>query len=184
MANDSQAGEVGARYATALFDLARDGGQLAPVSTDLKSLKSMIAESKDLRGLLGSPIFDAAIKRKALAALADRAGFSALTKKFLGVVAAQQRSSALRDVITAFQKLEADFRGVVAAEVTTAIALTPVQQRGLAAALRQVLGKEPEIEARVDPSILGGVKVKVGSRLYDASLKSRLDSLTFALKRA
>ncbi len=184
MANDSQAGEVGARYAGALFDLARDGRQLGPVAADLKSLKAMIAESADLRSLLTSPIFDSAIKGRAIAALAERAGFSPLTRKFLGVVAGQSRASALRAMITAFEALEAAWRGVVAAEVTTAIALTPVQQRGLAAALRQALGKDPEIEARVDPAILGGIKVKVGSRLYDASLKSRLDSLKFALKRA
>jgi F-type H+-transporting ATPase subunit delta len=184
VANDSDAGEVGARYASALFELAKDEGQLAPVAADLKSLKSMLAESRDLRSVLASPIFDSAIKGRALAALADRAGFSALTTKFLGVLAAQRRAAALRAVIAAFEKLEADYRGVIAAEVTTAVALTPEQERGLAAALRQALGKEPEIDARVDPGILGGVKVKVGSRLYDASLKSRLDSLKFALKRA
>jgi F-type H+-transporting ATPase subunit delta len=87
-------------------------------------------------------------------------------------------------MITAFEALEAAYRGVVATEVTTAIALTPAQERGLAAALRLALGKDPDIDARVDPAILGGIKVKVGSRLYDASLKSRLDSLKFALKRA
>jgi F-type H+-transporting ATPase subunit delta len=184
VANDSQAGEVGARYAGAVFDLARDAGQVGPVAADLKSLKGMIAESADLRSLLASPIFDSTIKARALNALADRAGFSPLTRKFLAVVAEQRRAAALRAMIAAFEKLDAAWRGVVAAEVTTAIALTPVQQRGLAAALRQALGKEPEIEARVDPAILGGVKVKVGSRLYDASLKSRLDSLKFALKRA
>ena len=127
MANDSQAGEVGARYAGALFDLAKDSGQLGPVAADLKSLKAMIAESADLRSLLASPIFDSAIKGRALAALADRAAFSALTRKFLGVVAEQRRASALRAVITAFEQLEAAWRGVVAAEVTTAIALTPAQ---------------------------------------------------------
>ncbi len=184
MANDSQAGEVGARYAGALFDLARDSGQLGPVAADLKSLKAMIVESADLRGLLASPIFDSAIKGRALAALAERAGLSALTRKFLGVVAEQRRTAALRAVIAAYETLDAEYRGVVAAEVTTAIALTPAQERGLAAALRHALGKEADIDARVDPAILGGIKVKVGSRLYDASLKSRLDSLKFALKRA
>jgi F-type H+-transporting ATPase subunit delta len=184
VANDSKAGEVGARYASALFDLAKDSGQLASVGSDLKSLKAMIAESADLRSLLVSPVFDAVVKAKALAALAERAEFSPLTKKFLGLLAQQRRSSSLRDVITAYAALDADYRGVVAAEVTTAIALTPVQAKGLAAALRLALGKDPDIETRVDPSILGGVKVRVGSRLYDASLKSKLDSLKFALKRA
>jgi F-type H+-transporting ATPase subunit delta len=184
VANDSKAGEVGARYASALFDLAKDGREIATVSADLKSLKTMIAESADLRILLASPVFDAEDKAKGLAAIADRAGFSPLTKKFLGLLAGQRRASALRDVITAFEALAAAWRGVVAAQVTTAIPLSPAQTSGLAAALRQALGADPEIETRVDPAILGGIKVRVGSRLYDASLKSKLDSLKFALKRA
>ena len=91
---------------------------------------------------------------------------------------------ALPAVITAFAKLAADARGAVSAEVTTAVALTAAQAKGVQAALRQSLGKDPEITTRVDPAILGGIKVKVGSRLFDASLKSKLDSLKFALKRA
>jgi F-type H+-transporting ATPase subunit delta len=184
LANDSQAGEVGARYAFALFDLAKGEGQLAPVAADLKSLKSLLAESRELRAALASPIYDSDAKGRVLAALVEKGAFATLTGKFLGVLAAQRRAAALSAVITAYEKLDADYRGVVAAQVTTAIALTPEQQRGLAAALRQALGKDPEIETRVDPAILGGVKVRVGSRLYDASLKSKLDSLKFALKRA
>jgi F-type H+-transporting ATPase subunit delta len=149
-----------------------------------KLLKTMLAESADLRTLVGSPVFDAEAKGKGLTAIADRAGFSALTKKFLGLLANQRRASALRDVIVAFDALVAAWRGIVAAEVTTAVPLSPAQTSGLAAALRQALGKDPEIETRVDPAILGGIKVRVGSRLYDASLKSKLDSLKFALKRA
>jgi F-type H+-transporting ATPase subunit delta len=184
VANDSKAGEVGARYASALFDLAKDAGEIATVSADLKSLKTMITESADLRILLASPVFDAEAKGKGLAAIAERAGFSALTRKFLGLLAGQRRASALRDVITAFEALVAAWRGIVAAQVTTAIPLSPAQTSGLAAALRLALGADPEIETRVDPAILGGIKVRVGSRLYDASLKSKLDSLKFALKRA
>lgn len=184
MANDSKAGEVGARYASALFDLAREAREIAAVSADLKSMKAMIAESADLRVLIGSPVFDAEAKGKGLTAIAERAEFHPLTRKFLGLLAEQRRASALRDVITAFEALAAEYRGVVSAEVTTAIALSPTQMTGLAAALRQALGKDPEIETRVDPAILGGIKVRVGSRLFDASLKSKLDSLKFALKRA
>jgi F-type H+-transporting ATPase subunit delta len=184
VANDSQAGEVGARYAGALFDLARDGGQLGRVGQDIKSLKAILAESADLRSVIASPVFDSEVKGRCLAAIAERAELSALMRKFLGLLAKQGRSSALRAVIKAYEALDADYRGVVAAEVTTAVALTPEQTKGMAAALRQALGKDPEIETRVDPAILGGVKVRVGSRLYDASLKSKLDSLKFALKRA
>ena len=184
MADDSKATDVGARYALALFDLAKDHGQIAPVESDLKTLKAMCADSADLRTLLGSPTFDAEAKAKGLAAIAERAQFHALTKKFLGFLAEQRRASALSAIITSFETLSAAHRGVVSAQVTTAVALTAAQSAGLAAALRTALGKDPQIEARVDPAILGGVKVRVGSKLYDASLKSKLDSLKFALKRA
>jgi F-type H+-transporting ATPase subunit delta len=184
LADDPKATEVGARYALALFDLAKDEGKVAAVEADLKALKAMTAESADLRTLIVSPIFNSEDKAKGLAAIAARAEFNPLTEKFLNFVAAQRRVSALPAIITSFEAFSAAFRGVVSAHVTTAIALTDAQAKGLQAALRQALGKDPEIETRVDPSILGGVKVRVGSRLYDASLKSKLDSLKFALKRA
>src|SRR6185369_5807483 len=106
------------------------------------------------------------------------------TRKFLGLTAANGRAAALRSIITSFAQIAAEDRGAVSAEVVTAVAMTDAQRAGLAAALRASLGRDPEIETRVDPAILGGVKVRVGSRLYDASLKSKLDSLKFALKRA
>jgi F-type H+-transporting ATPase subunit delta len=184
VADDSKATDVGARYALALFDLAKDQNEIAPVESDLKALKALLRESADLRTLLGSPTFDAEAKGKGLSAVADRAGFHATTKKFLGFLAQQRRASSLASVITSFEALAAAHRGAVSAQVTTAIALTPEQAKGLQAALRQALGRDPEIETRVDPSILGGLKVRVGSRLFDASLRAKLDSLKFALKRA
>jgi F-type H+-transporting ATPase subunit delta len=184
LADDPKATEVGARYALALFDLAKDEGQVAAVEDDLKSLKAFVAESADLRSLIVSPVFSADDKAKGLAAIADRAEFNPLSKKFLGFVSAQRRAAALPAIITSFQTLSAAYRGVISAHVTTAVKLTAAQSKGLQGALRQALGKDPEIETHVDPSILGGVKVRVGSRLYDASLKSKLDSLKFALKRA
>jgi F-type H+-transporting ATPase subunit delta len=184
LADVSKASEVGERYAQALFDLAKDEGQIPAVEADLKAFKGLYAESKDLRTLIGSPVFAAEDKAKGLNAVAERAEFGQLTRKFIGFVAGQRRVAALPSIITSFEALSAAHRGVVAAQVTTAIALTPEQAKGLQSALRQALGKDPEIETRVDPSILGGLKVRVGSRLYDASLKSKLDSLKFALKRA
>lgn len=184
MADDSKSSNVGGRYAQALFDLANDEKKVAAVEADLKSLKAMIADSQDLRVLLGSPAFSAEDKAKGLAAIAAKAGLDTLTQKFLGLLAANGRASALSAVITAFEALSAEARGVVSAEVVTALPLTQAQADGVAAALRQALGKDPEISTRVDPAILGGIKVKVGSRLFDASLRSKLDSLKFALKRA
>ena len=184
MADDSQTSNVGGRYAQALFDLAKDQNQLAQVEGDLKSLKAAIADSRDLRVLLESPAFSAEDKGKGLAAIANTAKFAATTRKFLGLLAANGRAPALSAVIVAFEKLAADARGEVQAQVTTAVPLTAAQAKGVAQALRQALGKDPQIETRVDPAILGGIKVRVGSRLFDASLRSKLDSLKFALKRA
>ncbi len=184
MADDSQLANVGSRYAQALFDLANDQKQVAAVEADLNSLKAALADSKDLRTLLVSPTFSAEDKAKGLAGIAAKAKFDATTKKFLGLLAANGRAAALPNVITAFAKLSATARGAISAEVTTAVALSAAQAKGVAAALRQSLGKDPEITTRVDPAILGGIKVKVGSRLFDASLRSKLDSLKFALKRA
>ena len=184
MADDFKTTDVGQRYAQALFDLAKDERAIAPVEADLKSLKSSLRDSADLRTLVGSPAFSAETKGVGLRAIAAKAKFHGTTIKFLGLLAANGRANALPSIITSFESLAARERGAVSAEVVTAIPLSAAQAKGVAAALRQALGKDPEIETRVDPSILGGIKVKVGSRLYDASLKSKLDQLKFALKRA
>ncbi len=175
---------MGARYARALFDLAAETDALDAVEADLKSLKAMNAGSADLRSLLASPAFSAESKAAGLAAIAARAGFCEVTGKFLGLTVANARASALPTIIEAFERLSEERRGVVSAQVVTAVPMSEGQTADLAAALRTALGKDPRIETHVDPAILGGVKVRVGSRLYDASLKSKLDSLKFALKRA
>ncbi|THD61759.1 F0F1 ATP synthase subunit delta [Phenylobacterium sp.] len=184
MAEDSKVSNVGGRYAQALFDLATDQKEVAAVEADLKSLKAALADSRDLRVLVGSPAFSAEDKAKGLAAIAAKAKFKPTTQKFLGLLAANGRASELAGAIAGYEALSAKARGAVSAQVTTAAPLSAAQSKGLAAALRQALGKDPEIETRVDPAILGGIKVQVGSRLFDASLKSQLDSLKFALKRA
>jgi F-type H+-transporting ATPase subunit delta len=184
LADDSKQTDVGARYAQALFDLALETKALDAVEGDLKSLKAAREESADLRRLLDSPAFAAEDKGKALTAIGEAAKFSPTTLKFIGVLATNRRASALPAVIAGFERLSAAHRGVVAADVVTAVKLTAAQAKGLKAALAQALGKEPEITTRVDPAILGGMKVRVGSRLFDASLRSKLDSLKFALKRA
>jgi len=184
LADDSHNTDVGGRYAQALFQLADGAGTLALVESDLNGLKAMQAESVDLRRLIASPAYTAEDKGRALGTVAGAAGFDPLTRKFVGLVAANGRASALPAMIAAFQRLAAARRGTVAAEVVTAAPLTPDQARGVAAALRQALGREAEVTATVDPSLLGGIRVRVGSRLFDASLRSRLDHMKFALKRA
>lgn len=183
MADDSQS-NLGGRYAQALFDLASDADAIGAIEADLDALKAMRAESADLRRLLDSPVFDSADRARALNALAERAGFQPLTRKFLGLLAANRRTAALPQVIEGFRRLSAQRRGAVEADVVTAVPLTQEQRNSLAAALGQSLGMSTEISVRVDPSILGGIKIKVGSRLFDASVKSRLDQLKFALQRA
>lgn len=184
MADDSRNADVGLRYAQALFDLANEAGVLAAVEGDLNGLDALLTESADLRRLLNTPTYAQSEKAAGLKAVATAAGVNETTQKFLGVLCANNRASALPAVVTAFRKLAADHRGAIAAEVVTAAPLSAAQKKGVAASLRTALGKDPEITTRVDPSILGGIKVRVGSRLFDASLKSKLDSLKFALKRA
>ena len=184
VADNTRTSDAGQRYAKALFDLASETGALRTVEADLKSLAAALEGSADLRRLLASPVFSAADKAKGLGAIAAKAKFHATTSKFLGLLAANGRAGDLAPVMTAFNALAAKARGAVSAEVTSAAPLTAAQAKGVAAGLRTALGKDPEITTRVDPALLGGIKVRVGSRLFDASLKSKLDSLKFALKRA
>ena len=135
-------------------------------------------------GAISTAIGLAEDKGKGLVAVAVKAGFDMLTTKFLGLVASNGRAGDLLGAISAFVELSAKHRGVVTAEVVSAAALSPAQLKGVQAALAEALGKTPEVSTRVDPSLLGGLKVRVGSRLFDASLRSKLDSLKFALKRA
>lgn len=176
--------EVGARYAQALFDLTLETSRLDAVRADLASLKAAWLESADLRRLATSPVLAAEDQQKGLVAIADAAKFDATTKRFLGLLAQNGRARDLGGVITGFEALYARHAGVVAAEVVSATALTPAQTKALQAALATALRKVPEMTIRVDPALLGGLKVKVGSRLFDASLKTKLDQMKFALKRA
>lgn len=184
MADDFRESEVGGRYAQALFELARDAGALEAVAADLATLDALRKDNAELRRFIGSPIFSAESKAGVLGAIGDKAQFHPLTRKFLGLLAQNRRAGALGAVSTGYRRLWDAHRGVVAAKVTTAMKLTAKQLDGVKAALRQSLGQDPEITTEVDPAILGGLKVRVGSRLFDSSLKTKLDSLKFALKRA
>ncbi len=184
MADDFKQTDVGARYAQALFDLALETKTFDAVEIDVGALRAVLTESAELRRFLSSPIFASDTKANVLKALGEKAELNAVTVKFLGVLAANRRAEALPSAIAGFERLSAAHRGVIAAEVTSAIKLSAAQAKAVSVALEKALGKAPEITARVDPTILGGLKVKVGSRLFDASLRSKLDSLKFALKRA
>ena len=184
MADDFRTTEVGDRYAQALFDLALETGRLDAVRADLKSLKAAWIESADLRRLATSPVVTADDQGKGLTAIAAKAKFDKTTTNFLGLLAQNGRARDLPGVIAGFEARYAKHTGVVAAEVVSAQALDARQVAAITAALSKSLGKAPELTTRVDPAILGGLKVKVGSKLFDASLKTKLDQMKFALKRA
>ncbi|MCV0416184.1 MAG: F0F1 ATP synthase subunit delta [Brevundimonas sp.] len=184
MADEFRTTEVGDRYAQALFDLALETGRLDAVRADLTSLKAAWLDSADLRRLATSPVIAADDQVKGLTAIAAKARFEKTTANFLGLLAQNGRARDLPAVIAGFQARYARHAGIVAAEVVSAQPLDAKQLAAIEAALNKSLGKAPELTTRVDPALLGGLKIKVGSKLFDASLKTKLDQMKFALKRA
>ena len=170
------------RYAAALFELADERHALDAVAGDLRELRTMLQQSHDLARLLRSPVLSREDQAKAIAALSERAGLSELTRDFLGVAAGNRRLFAVPAMIEAYLNQLAERRGEVTAEITTAQPLNETQQNTLAEQLRRAVGRRVTVDLRVDPSLLGGMIVKVGSRMIDGSLKSRLHRLQLAMK--
>jgi F-type H+-transporting ATPase subunit delta len=170
------------RYAAALFDLADERGALDAVAGDLRELRLMVRESGDLARLLRSPVLSRAEQGKAIAALGERGGLSSLTRDFLGVVARNRRLFAVPAMIEAYLKKLAERRGEVTAEITVAQPLNPAREAALTEQLRRAVGARVTLDIRVDPGLLGGLIVKIGSRMVDASLNSRLQRLRLAMK--
>lgn len=173
---------VAERYAGSLFDLARESKSVDSVEKDLSKVEALIAGSDELKRLIASPVFSAEDQFRAIGAIADKAGIKGLVGNFLRVVARNRRLFAVPGMIAAFRNIAAASRGEVSAEVTSAHALDAAQKKELATALKQVAGKDVAIAVTVDPSILGGLIVKIGSRQIDTSLKTKLNSLKLALK--
>ncbi len=173
---------VAERYASSLFELALEEGAVESVTTDLNRFQAMLDESDDLRRFVASPVFSAGDQLKAVAAISEKAGISGFFANFLKVVARNRRLFALPGIIKAFRIIAARQRGEISAEVTSAHALTAAQETELKAALKGVTGKDVTIAVTVDPSILGGLIVKVGSRQIDTSLRTKLSTLKLALK--
>ena len=169
------------RYAAALFDLADQRHALDAVAGDLRELRAMLLDSGDLMRLLRSPVLSRAEQGKAVAALGERAGLSQLTRDFLGVVARNRRLFAVPAMIEAYLRRLAERRGEVTAEVTVAQPLDDARQTALLEQLRRVIGARVVVDIRVDPGLLGGMIVKIGSRMVDASLNSRLQRLRLAM---
>lgn len=176
---------VAGRYASALFELADGAKALDEAARDLSTFRALVGESPDLARLIASPIVGRAAQGKALLAVADAAGIQGLVRNFIGTVTANGRARELPAMATAFLAELASRRGETTAEVTSAVPLTEAQLRQLTDALRSVLGgAKVSIDARVEPDILGGLVVKVGSRLFDSSIRSKLARLQLAMKGA
>jgi F-type H+-transporting ATPase subunit delta len=176
--------EVGlaGRYATAIFELAQETKSLPAVEQDFASLRTMMAQSADLTRLIKSPAFNAEDKGKAMNAVLEKMGASPLGTQFVLTLASKRRLFALADIIAAFGRLVANMRGEVAAEVTSARTLNDAEIAELKATLKARLGREPKLETKVDPTLLGGLVVKVGSRMIDSSLRTKLTGIRAAMR--
>jgi F-type H+-transporting ATPase subunit delta len=183
-AEDPSVSGVSGRYATALFELARDEKSIDAVKADLDQFAAMLAESDDLKRLVRSPVFSADAQLKALSAVLDRAGISGIPANFLKVLITNRRLFAVADVIRAFNALVAKFKGEATADVTAAEALSDKNLDALKDALKSVTGKDVTLNVKVDPSIIGGLVLKLGSRMVDSSLRTKLNSIKHAMKEA
>ncbi len=170
------------RYATALYELAEEAKALDALAEDLGRLKAMVGENADLKRLISSPLIARTQQAKAMLALVERAGMHDLTRRFIGAVARNRRLFQLSSIIDTFSAILAERRGEVTAEIVAANPLTPAQIDAVRAALRGAMGRKVSVAVKVDPNLLGGLKVKVGSRLLDASLAAKLQRLKRAMK--
>ena len=181
---DGMTANAAGRYATALFELAKTSGAADAVEADLSAFRAALAESPELAEALASPLYSAEEKTGVLSALADKAGFNDLTKNAFGVAAMNGRAGELGELAKAFAALAAADRGVMSADVATAAALTKKQTEALAASLKSAYGRDVEVRTQVRPELLGGLIVKVGSRMFDSSLRTKLDGMKTAMKEA
>jgi F-type H+-transporting ATPase subunit delta len=170
------------RYATALFELAEADQAFDEVERDLARFGGMMDSSEDLARMIRSPVFSADEQERAVAAVLDKAGIGGLTGNFIKLVARNRRLFAIRDMIKSYRALLAEHRGEVTAEVTSAETLSDAQLDALKDELRISIGRDVQIETRIDASLLGGLVVKVGSRMVDSSLRTKLQSLKIAMK--
>ena len=183
-AEDPSVSGVSGRYATALFELAREQNAIDTVKADLDKFGGLLAESADLKRLVRSPVFAADTQSRALGAVLDKAGIAGISANFLKVLTANRRLFAVNDVIRAYGALVAKFKGEASADVTVAEPLSDKNLDALKVALKSVTGKDVALNVKVDPSIIGGLVVKLGSRMVDSSLRTKLNSIKHAMKEA
>ncbi|GJD34145.1 F0F1 ATP synthase subunit delta [Methylobacterium aerolatum] len=186
--NGSEAGPlvagVAGRYASALFELARDERQLDAVAQGLNDFDTLLKDSADLRRLVRSPVFSAEEQEAAIGAILDKAGITGLAANFIRLAAANRRLFALPGMIGAFRALLQDSKGIVRAEVRVAEKPSDALVQEIKAALKDVAKADVDIDLVVDPSLIGGLIVKMGSRMVDASLKTKLNGIRLAMRAA
>ena len=172
------------RYATALFELAHEANAIDAVKADLERFDALVAESPDLARLVRSPVFSADEQLQALSAVLERAGIGGLAAQFLKLVTRNRRLFAARDMVRGFRELVTQYKGETTAEVTVAEEIKNEHVVALRDALKAVSGKEVDLKIKVDPAIIGGLVVKLGSRMVDSSLRTKLNSIKHAMKEA
>lgn len=173
------------RYANALFELALEDKAVDAVKKDLEQFDAMVASSTDLNRLVRSPVFGVDDQLKALSAILDKAGIQGLAGNFLRVITGNRRLFAVRDMIRSYRALVAAHKGEVSAQITVAEPLSDTNLDALKSALKTVTGgKEIDLDVKVEPAIIGGLIVKVGSRMVDSSLRTKLNAIKFAMKEA
>lgn len=173
---------VAGRYATALFEIARDGNLIDEVERDLRDIETIHANSADFREILANPVYTREEHAKALAAIAQAMGLGTTVTSTLGLLAANRRLAALPGLVAQVKALIAEHRGEVTAEVTAAKKLTKAQTEALAARLKESVGKDVKLDVTVDEGLIGGLVVKVGSRMIDTSIRSKLAALQNVMK--
>jgi F-type H+-transporting ATPase subunit delta len=182
VADQGQHSTIAGRYATAVFELAVEGKAMDAVAGDLAALKAMMKASPDLTRLVRAPVFSHDDQKKGMAAILSQMGANPLTVQFIFLLAAKRRLFILTDIITAFDAMVARSKGEVRAEVTSARPLSDGELAKLKEVLKAKLAREPKLETHVDPTLLGGLIVKVGSRMIDSSIRTKLDGLRTAMR--
>lgn len=182
MANEAHISGIAGRYALAIFELALEQKSTETVGRDFAALRAMMTDSPELTRFVNAPVFSRDEQRKGMAAILDKMGAAPLTTKFVLMLAAKRRLFLLFDAIRGFEALAAKQRGEIAAEVASARALNANETAKLKQALKSKFGREPQLTARVDPTLLGGLVVKVGSRMIDSSLRTKLNGLRAAMR--
>ena len=180
--DDSHSAGLAMRYATAAFELAAEERAIDRLAADFAGLKALLRNSPELTRLVRSPIFSREEKANAMEAILQKTGACDLTRKLVLLLAKKRRLFVLANIIAAFEHLLARHRGEIAAEITSARELSATEATELGRVLKDSLGREPRVTTHVDPTLLGGLVLKVGSRMIDSSLRTKLESLRAAMK--